>query len=1612
MGGNEGFGDFVAAWAGEIGWRVPCHPSGDWSCEACVIRLDAVKMRVSRLLSAVGIVLAGVLALPTPSLAASIDDYVVVERDGDVQVRSLTPAQAEQVSIDPDVRIVAPDQPMGLLDDPAPAPFDVPAGATAGQVIPGRWIVRFDSGAAASMAATSLAGRLTATYTDAIDGFAADLTDDQVTALRANPDVVSIEPDRVVAVDDTQNGAPWGLDRIDQRTLPLNGTFTYSQTGAGVTAYVIDTGVYSAHREFAGRIAAGYTVVGDGRGTEDCHGHGTHVAGTVAGTTYGVAKQATIVPVRVLNCYGSGSFSGVIAALDWIVSHHQDGTPAVANMSLGGGASSTVNAAVARATADGVSVVVAAGNSNMSACSFSPASAPSAITVGATTSSDARASYSNFGSCLDVFAPGSSILSAYPFAGGVLNPGATAYMSGTSMASPHVAGVVAAYLSTNPTATPAAVATVLSDAATPGIVANPGTGSPNLMIHSASFEPAPPSAPSAPANLRATAGNARVTLTWTAPPAWGSTVVTDYIVEYSANFGSTWTSFDDGVSTVTSAVVTDLANNVVHWFRVKAVNSVGIGAASSVVNATPFVPTAPTAPRYLSATAGVERATLRWSAPLSNGGASITDYVIDVSTDLGATWTRAADSVSASTSATITGLVAGETHTFRVAAVNSVGTGSFSGTASVIPWATSTPSVPRSVRASAGMYSLSVSWSAPAASGGAAIDSYLVDWSTDGTTWQGLVTVSGGTRWTTLSDLVAGTSHTVRVRAVNVYGTGPAATATGTPVAPAPPSSPRSPWVRTGYNSASLYWLRPSSNGGSAITGYRIEWSTDAGLTWDGSTVVADTQRSVRIDGLEGGVRHDFRVVAINAIGASNPSSVVTATPLAVTAPSAPRNFYGFLSGTSAYLTWSTPFASGGSVITGYEVSQSTDGGATWSLAANIVAPTRSTRLDNLVGGTTYLFRVVARNAVGTSPASGTVTLQPRITGTPNPPSSVTATLAATTVNLSWTAVTSSYAPVTDYVIETSTNYSGVWTVHPDSVSADTSVQLTDRTPDVALSIRVRAVNSYGTGPASGAVTVIPRMAPVAPGAPRNVAGVPGDGSVAVSWASPESNGGASITSYSVTSNPDSFTCQSSTTSCVVTGLTNGTAYTFSVTATNSAGTGPASAESDPVTPVSGATTPIAVRSWGLDRVDQRALPLDSRLTRMGSGAGVNVYVVDTGVYAGHSDLAGRVASGYSSINDGLGSDDCDGHGTHVAGTIAGTQYGFAHLATVVPVRVLNCWGSGSTATVVAGINWAISHHDAGTPAVLNMSLGGGYDAVLNDAVSRAVDDGITVVVAAGNSNADSCNYSPASAPSALTVGATSQSDARSYFSNWGTCLDIFAPGSSITSLGTSSSTATATYSGTSMASPHVAGVAAQLLGNNRSLTPAQVSAQMLSSATANVVFDAGAGSPNRLLYAQPASTSNSSADSAESVLSAGDDSVFAFTYGSDRIESAAIVTTTPPPAAPVEPDAPVATAPAPRAESSAVAAPMAVTAVANLSVKITSVRRVGGKIRVVVAAPAGAKVTLWRNGKKVATNRTGRFTVPVGKVAVNSFVAVAKTGAVMASSARLVVRTASLRLR
>ncbi len=374
----------------------------------------------------------------------------------------------------------------------------VPSGAAAqqaGDAIEGRYIVvlRSDAPEAERQQAKSRArnqgAKVDREYTRVIKGFSAKMSAQAADDLRQDRSVAYVEQDRVVTASTTQTGATWGLDRIDQRALPLNGTYTYTPTGAGVKAYIIDTGVRTTHQQFGGRATSGFDAV-DGGPADDCNGHGTHVAGTVGGSVHGVAKQVSLVAVRVLNCQGSGSTSGVIAGIDWVSGNHAAGQPATANMSLGGGASAALDTAVRNSIADGVTYAIAAGNSNANACNSSPARVAEALTVGSTTSTDARSSFSNYGTCLDLFAPGSSITSTWH-----TSDTATNTISGTSMATPHVAGVAALYLQGAPSASPAAVGTAIINSATQGVVTNPGSGSPNRLLYSLLTGSPPPPPP-------------------------------------------------------------------------------------------------------------------------------------------------------------------------------------------------------------------------------------------------------------------------------------------------------------------------------------------------------------------------------------------------------------------------------------------------------------------------------------------------------------------------------------------------------------------------------------------------------------------------------------------------------------------------------------------------------------------------------------------------------------------------------------------------------------------------------------------------------------------------------------------------------------------------------------------------------------------------------------------------------------------------------------------------------------------------------------------------------------------------------------------------------------
>lgn len=356
-----------------------------------------------------------------------------------------------------------------------------PEVSTAAGTIPGRFIVTLRERTDPAAVARDYGVQPDYVYHHALTGFAGSISDASRQGLLRDARVTLVEPDGIATIVTTQSGATWGLDRLDQRNLPLSGTFTYGNTGAGVTVYIIDTGIRFSHSEFGGRAVSGYDAV-DGGSADDCHGHGTHVAGTVGGAKYGVAKSVGLVAVRVLNCSGSGTWSGVIAGMDWVTAHHSGRS--VANMSLGGGAKSSVDAAVRRMIQSGVATAVAAGNGNLvgiaqDACKSSPSRVTEAMTIGASDRNDKKASWSNYGKCVDWFAPGVGITSAWSTGNSATNT-----ISGTSMATPHTAGVAALYLQGHASATPQQVRDALYNATTKNKVTSAKTANNHLLYSS------------------------------------------------------------------------------------------------------------------------------------------------------------------------------------------------------------------------------------------------------------------------------------------------------------------------------------------------------------------------------------------------------------------------------------------------------------------------------------------------------------------------------------------------------------------------------------------------------------------------------------------------------------------------------------------------------------------------------------------------------------------------------------------------------------------------------------------------------------------------------------------------------------------------------------------------------------------------------------------------------------------------------------------------------------------------------------------------------------------------------------------------------------------------
>ena len=1413
-------------------------------------------------------------------------------------------------------------------------------------VIPGAYIIEMmprASAAAQESVLEFLDNKVTYQYTQAIRGFAARLSVSEAKLLRTNPAVKSIEPDRVVRVTGEQLSPTWGLDRLDQQNLPLNSRYSYQGSGSGVTAYVVDTGIYASHPEFGGRVRLGWPSTG----ASDCQGHGTHVAGTVGSSTFGVAKSVSLVAVRVLDCNGSGSNATVIAGLDWVVSDHTAGVKAVANMSLGGTYSSAVNDAVNRVINDGVVMAVAAGNESVSACTKSPASTPAAITVAASDSYDYRASFSNYGSCVDVFAPGVSIRST-------LIGGGNGTKDGTSMASPHVAGAAAVIWSLNPSYTSSQVSSALISSATPNKISD-AMGSPNRLLYLA---PSSGVAPGAPSTISASVSNGAVTITWTAPTSTGTNAITAYQVVTSG--GTTVCSWTSGPL---QCQATSLSAGT-YSFKVSASSAAGTSPYSSLSNSVVVTTTGNndffSSARVISGSSGATydtntsatretgepttsgaTASTKWFSytPQSSGYLSVNtngssfDTVLGVFTGsaVSGLTVRASDDDSGDGSNSLLSLSvsSGTTYFVQVGSYASGSTGSItlnwslgsascysspindnlscatvlSGTSGSIygdnTYATlessepGTTSICRSVwykvtPAGSGTASFSTS--------GSNFDTVMTLYrsSTSSGTYGALTYVSenddysDATSYLSSQTMTNGYTYFVRVAGYwngsCDYGSITFSWSVSLSAPIVVPGSPTNANATGGTNSATISWSAPSSNGGATITSYTAT-SSPGGYSCTTSSLTCT------VAGLSNFVSYTFTVTARNSAGSSAPSVASNSVTLgyandnlsgaigvsagttysnnsAATVESGEPNHAGVAGGKSMWFRYSSATMKSVSVNTN---------GSDFDTVLAVYSSTVSSASSGTLGATVWegetlsmtapsgtAFTSVAFASYGTpSDSGGQYSL-----GTCHASTSASV-IANTFVGRSSGSVPATNATFSDpcpgtfkrlyvrlnYSPITAASFSGLQEVAsnddgPNGLNGSSAVSFVAQ-PNVVYYIAVDGYDAW-SGPESGAITLNTTIDTIAVSSePTRVIAAPVNGGASISWRKPDSNF-ATITGYRVTSSPGGLTCNVGATVflCAISGLSNGVAYTFNVVAINPAGTSLPSLSSNPVTPSASEVTRSVATVWGIDRIDERTSVTDGFLSMPGRGLGTRIYVVDTGVRATHTEFTNRVTTGFTAVTDGLGTTDCNGHGTHVASSAAGTTYGVASAATIIPVRVLDCDGSGTTSGVISGLNWVASNiQSTNVQAVVNMSLGGSSDSVLNAAVRSIVNLGVPVVVAAGNDAQDACYSSPSGEALAITVAASTSIDEEAGYSNYGPCVDVFAPGSSITAAGITSDTSTSVKSGTSMASPHVAGYAAVVKSLFPTASSASVVSMITGASSSNVLSNVSSGTVNRLLY-------------------------------------------------------------------------------------------------------------------------------------------------------------------
>ena len=667
-----------------------------------------------------------------------------------------------------------------------------------------------------------------------------------------------------------------------------------------------------------------------------------------------------------------------------------------------------------------------------------------------------------------------------------------------------------------------------------------GTGTPSNIDHATTGTATQPDAPT---GLSATvAGRTQINLSWTAPSNNGGAVITGYRIETSTNAGTTWSEQeDDTESTATAYEHTGLMPGTTYHYRVFAINSAGTGNPSNVDHATTAVTvTQPDEPTGLSATAsGRTQINLSWTAPSNDGGAAITGYQIELSTDTGSNWSDlVANTGTTSTTYTHTGLLPATTYHYRISAINAAGTGNPSNIVNATTDAASVPDAPTGLTATAsGSTQIHLSWTAPSNDGGATITGYQIELSTDaGANWSDLVANTGTTSTTyTHTGLLSGTTYHYRISAINAAGTGnPSNIDNATTDAASVPDAPTGlAATASGQTSIVLSWTVPSNDGGAAITGYQIELSTDAGANW--SDLVANTESSATTythTGLPEGATRHYRVYAINSIGESDPSNVANATTgAAITRPDAPAELTATASGrTQIHLSWTAPANNGGTAITGYRIEISPDAGSNWSnLAANTESRATTYTHTGLPESATRHYRVYAINSVGESTApSNVANATTDALSVPDAPTKLTASASGETeINLSWTApVDDGGAAISGYQIEGSANAGDTWVdLVADTETAATTYTHTGLQSGSTHHYRIRAINSVGTGDPSNVAHATTVILVSAPGVPVNVeAQADGQDAINLSWSAPLEDGGSPVTGYQVEVSEDAGT--------------------------------------------------------------------------------------------------------------------------------------------------------------------------------------------------------------------------------------------------------------------------------------------------------------------------------------------------------------------------------------------------------------------------------------------------------------------------------------------------------